>query len=63
MVKDRMLSVREGARRAGVEKETIRQWIALGALPAMKLPNGYYRIREGDLDGLLKPVEVAAGTE
>ena len=56
MVQERMMSVTEVAIRTGLQKETIRRYIGEGHLPALRLPSGYYRIREQDLDLLLKPV-------
>lgn len=56
MVQERMLSVAEAARRTGLQKETIRRYIVEGRLPAVKLPNGYYRIGEQDLERMLEPV-------
>ena len=56
MVEERMVSVTEAALRAGLQKETIRRYIVEGRLPALKLKNGYYRIREQDLAQMLQPV-------
>ncbi len=56
MVQERMLSVNEVAHRTGLQKETVRRYIVEGRLPAVKLPNGYYRIREQDLERMLEPV-------
>jgi len=56
MVEGRTISVAEAALRAGLQKETVRRYIAQGLLPARKLPNGYYRILEQDLNRLLEPV-------
>ena len=58
MVQERMLSVTEAAHRTGLQKETVRRYIAVGRLPAVRLPNGYYRIREQDLERILEPVQV-----
>ena len=52
-----MLSVTEAARRPDLQKETIRRYIVEGRLPAMRLPNGYYRITERDVEKLLDPVK------
>ncbi|MDP6495378.1 MAG: helix-turn-helix domain-containing protein [Dehalococcoidia bacterium] len=56
MIEGRLLSVSEAARRCGFEKETLRRWIGSGKLAFVKLPNGYYRIREEDLESLLRPM-------
>jgi excisionase family DNA binding protein len=53
---ERMVSVTEAALRTGLQKETVRRYIAEGRLPAVKLPNGYYRVREQDLQRMLQPV-------
>ena len=54
----RMVSVVEAAQRLGVQKETVRVYIGNGRLPAMRLPNGYFRISEQDLERMLEPVQV-----
>jgi len=38
------------ARRLDVSVKTIRAWIAKGKIPAERLPNGYWRVREDDLE-------------
>ena len=60
MVHERMLSVTEAARRTGLQKETVRRYIVEGRLPAVRLPNGYYRIKEQDLELMLEPVRRGA---
>lgn len=39
---------------AGVTGECVKQWIYDGKLIAAKLPNGYYLIREADLQAYIK---------
>ena len=48
------IGTREAARRASVQPDTIRDWIASGILPAAK-PKGVrgFRIRPSDLDAVL----------
>ena len=57
MAQVRMVGVGKASQLIGVEKETIRAYIRDGRLPAMRLPNGYFRIREEDLDRMLEPVQ------
>jgi len=38
---------------AGVSGEAVKQWIYGRKLPAVKLPNGYWRISESDLESYL----------
>ena len=40
------------ARRLDVSVKTIRAWIAKGKIPAERLPNGYWRVREDDLENI-----------
>ena len=51
---ERLLTVSEAADRLNCRKETIRRYIADGRLPALKLPGGYYRIREEALERCLE---------
>ncbi len=46
MVPERMMSVADAALRAGLQKETVRRYIVEGRLPAVRLPNGYYRVMQ-----------------
>ena len=49
-----MLTIREVSKRLGVHEMTVRQWIADGKLPAVRLPGGRaIRIREDDLEAKL----------
>ena len=48
----RLLSVGQAARNAGVTREVIWNWEAMGLLPGQDTPGGR-RYREPDLDGLL----------
>lgn len=50
LLDERLVSVSAAALRLGVQKETIRRWIAEGCLPAVRLRSGHYRIRVGDLE-------------
>jgi len=56
-MEERRLSVAETSQRLGVQKETVRKYIGDGRLPAVRLPNEYFRISEQDLERMLEPVE------
>ncbi len=56
----KLLTVSEVAQRLRCRKETVRDWIGKGLLPARQLPGGYFRVRERDLDTFLQPVEAKA---
>lgn len=51
----KFVSPREAGRLLGVETSTIYAWIRTGRLPAYRLPSGYFRIREVDVQAFLKP--------
>ena len=50
-------SVAVAAERLMVSKETIRSYIAKGALRATRLPGGYYRIPGAELDRFMQPAQ------
>lgn len=50
-----LLTTGETAARLCVSTETVRRWIRSGALAAVTLPSGHQRIRESDIDDLLRP--------
>ena len=52
----RLLTVSEVARRCRCRTETVRRWITKGQLPSQVLPGGAYRVREADLDAVIRPV-------
>ena len=52
----KFMSPREADRLLGVETSTIYVWIRTGRLPAFRLPSGYFRIRQVDLQSFLTPV-------
>lgn len=54
------LSPNQAAKILNVTGEAVKQWIYAGKLPATKLPNGYYRIRHGDLAVYLAQRQTAA---
>jgi excisionase family DNA binding protein len=49
-----LLRVTDAAKMLEVDPSTIRRWINLGLLDAVKLPSGQYRIRREDVDKLLR---------
>lgn len=49
----RLLTAREVAELLGVSTETILRWSRRGDLPAVRLPSGAWRYREGELDAWL----------
>lgn len=53
---EKVVSPREAASLLGVQVVTVYRWIQLGQLPAYRLPSGYIRIRETDLQAFLTPV-------
>ncbi len=51
--KERTLSPNEAARILGITGEAIKMWIYTRRLPAVKLSNGYWRIRVADLEAYM----------
>jgi excisionase family DNA binding protein len=51
-----LLSVGEAAEVIGASKNTIRNWIAQGKLPAVRIGERIIRIRPADLAALITPV-------
>lgn len=47
------------AKRLNVHVETVRGWIRRDQIPAIRLPNGYYRVSGATLDKLLLEKETA----
>jgi CheY-like chemotaxis protein len=52
--KDRTLSPNEAGKVLGVTGEAVKQWIYARKLPAVKMSNGYWRVRVGDLEGFIR---------
>ena len=53
-----MLTIKEVADQLGVHEMTVRQWIADGLLPAVRLPGGKaIRVRRDDLDSHLVDIQ------
>jgi excisionase family DNA binding protein len=50
----RLLRVTDAAKMLEVDPSTIRRWIGLGLIEAVKLPSGQYRIRLEDVEKLLR---------
>jgi len=53
---EHLVAVSETARRLGYCTESIRRMIKTGKLPAVIMPSGQYRIRENDIEAMLRPV-------
>jgi len=51
-----LLSVKGSAETFGVSENTIRNWIAQGKLPAVRIGERIIRIRPADLAALITPV-------
>lgn len=60
---DKLLTVQEVAQRLRVNEVTVRHWIKIGALDAIKLPHRgkreIYRIRQSTLDSILKYLSIS----
>jgi CheY-like chemotaxis protein len=52
--RDRTLSPNEAGKVLGVTGEAVKQWIYARKLPAVKLSNGYWRVRVGDLESFIR---------
>ena len=53
----KVISPRETAQQLGVQIVTVYRWIRIGHLPAYRLPSGYFRIREVDVQAFLTPAK------
>jgi len=57
-----LITVEEAARILKVRRETIRRYIKSGHLRALTLPGGDYRLRERDIQKLLRcPIQKEEG--
>lgn len=60
---EKLLTVQEVAQSLRVNEATVRRWIKIGALDAIKLPHGgkreIYRIRQTTLDSILKYLSIS----
>src|ERR1041385_5094653 len=45
-----------------VTGEAVKYWIHLGRLPAVKMQNGYWKIRVADVEGFLKHTQIGQPT-
>jgi excisionase family DNA binding protein len=52
-----LLTANEAAERLRVSGDTVRRWIRLDILPAVRLPSGQVRIRREDVERLLQRSE------
>lgn len=48
------MTAAQAAKLLGVSAETVRRYVRLGQLPALRLPSGYIRIRRSEVDKLLR---------
>jgi len=58
---DGTLTVDQAAQRLGVSVQTVRRWIRLGRLPALRVGAKRVRVREVDLDRMVSALPVAGG--
>ncbi|MGC4933856.1 helix-turn-helix domain-containing protein [Gordonia sp. DT30] len=56
----KMVTVNEAAEMLGVHRNTIRTWIASGAIRAQRLGPRMIRIRVADIEAVIQPVGGAA---
>lgn len=54
-----LMTTSEVAQALRVDSSTVRRWAATGAIAAVRLPNGTFRIPRTALDELLAPTEAA----
>ena len=55
MAYDKWRTVAEVAELLSVTVSTVRTWLTMGKLRGVKLPGGDWRVRQEDLDAMLKP--------
>lgn len=55
----RYLSVADAAEYIGVSTQTIRRYIESGRLPAYRLGKKLVKVRDTDLDALMRPIPAA----
>jgi excisionase family DNA binding protein len=48
------MTAAQAAKLLGVSAETLRRYVRLGQLPALRLPSGYIRIRRSEVEKLLR---------
>ena len=51
---DEWMTAAQAAKLLGVSAETLRRYVRLGQLPALRLPSGYIRIRRSEVEKLLR---------
>lgn len=54
-MKHDLLTIEQAADIIGVHPRTLTRWVTDGALKAVRLPSGRYRIQRADLDAFLTP--------
>lgn len=55
------LTIEQVAERLSVTKNTVRQWIARGELPAYRVGPRFIRVNEADLDAMIRPITPTRG--
>ena len=55
----RMLRLGEVETRLGVSRWTLYEWIKSGTIKAIRLPSGYFRIPESEVERILQESEPA----
>lgn len=62
MINDRLLTSKQAAAYLSVSQDQLRRYLRMGKLPALKFGNGpkaEWRIRESNLNAMLRPYEVS----
>jgi excisionase family DNA binding protein len=54
-----LISIREAARRLGVDETTMRRYVDRGLLRAVRLPSGVRRVRREDVEAFARIAEPA----
>lgn len=55
---DQLITVKTAATKTGYTDRTIRSWISDGRIPAYRVGPRGIRIKESDLDDLMRPVPI-----
>ena len=53
-MREQLLTIKEAAERCALSPATIRKWLYLRKLPSVKLGRRAVRVREGDLEALVR---------
>ena len=55
------LTPTDAAAQLGVHRETLRDWLRKGHVPAIRLPSGRYLLRQADVDELRDSILASSG--